>query len=152
MYETMYNAHGVGLAAPQIGLAIRLFIVDTGVDEDEKAFKRTFINAEILEETGEPWAFNEGCLSIPDIREDVMRKPNIRIRYYDENWELHEEEVTGMPARVIQHEYDHIQGKLFTETLSLLRKRMLKSKLDAISKGNVKVDYKMRFPQQSRRR
>ena len=153
MFDTMYNAHGVGLAAPQIGLAIRLFIVDTGADEgDKNAFKKVFINAEILEETGEPWAFNEGCLSIPDIREDVMRKPNITIRYYDENWELHEEEVTGMSARVIQHEYDHIEGKLFTDTLSLLRKRMLKSKLDAISKGNVNADYKMRFPQQSKRR
>lgn len=153
MFETMYNAHGVGLAAPQIGLPIRLFIVDTGADEGDKdKFKKVFINAEILEESGEPWAFNEGCLSIPDIREDVMRKPNIRIRYYDEHWNLKEEEVTGMPARVIQHEYDHIEGKLFTDTLSLLRKRMLKSKLDAISKGNVKADYKMRFPQQSKRR
>lgn len=153
MFETMYNAHGIGLAAPQIGLPIRLFIVDTGVDESEKkGFKSAFINAEILDETGEPWAFNEGCLSIPDIREDVMRKPNILIRYYDENWELHESEFNGILARVIQHEYDHIQGKLFTETLSLLRKRMLKSKLDSISKGNVKVDYKMRFPQQSKKR
>ncbi len=153
MFETMYNAHGVGLAAPQVGLPIRLFIVDTGADEgDKNKFKKVFINAEMIEESGEPWAFNEGCLSIPDIREDVMRKPNIRIRYYDENWELHEDEVTGMPARVIQHEYDHIEGKLFTDTLSLLRKRMLKSKLDAISKGNVKAEYKMRFPQQSKRR
>ncbi|WP_316819481.1 peptide deformylase [Pedobacter gandavensis] len=153
MFETMYNAHGIGLAAPQIGLPIRLFILDTGVDEEEKeGFKSAFINAEILEETGEPWAFNEGCLSIPDIREDVWRKPNIRIRYYDENWDLQEREFDGILARVIQHEYDHIEGKLFTETLSLLRKRMLKSKLDAISKGNVRVDYKMRFPQQSRRR
>ncbi|WP_222535244.1 peptide deformylase [Pedobacter polysacchareus] len=153
MFDTMYNAHGIGLAAPQIGLPIRLFIVDTGVDEEEKqGFKSAFINAEILEETGEPWAFNEGCLSIPDIREDVMRKPNIRIRYYDENWDLQEKELNGILARVIQHEYDHIEGKLFTETLSLLRKRMLKSKLDAISKGNVRVDYKMRFPQQSKRR
>ncbi|MBB5437102.1 peptide deformylase [Pedobacter sp. AK017] len=153
MFETMYNAHGVGLAAPQVGLPIRLFIVDTGADEgDKNKFKKVFINAEILEETGEPWAFNEGCLSIPDIREDVMRKPNIRIKYYDEHWELNEEEVSGMPARVIQHEYDHIEGKLFTDTLSLLRKTMLKSKLDAISKGNVKADYKMRFPKQSKKR
>lgn len=153
MFETMYNAHGVGLAAPQVGLPIRLFIVDTGADEgDKNKFKKVFINAEILEETGEPWAFNEGCLSIPDVREDVMRKPNIRIKYYDENWELQEEEVSGMPARVIQHEYDHIEGKLFTDTLSLLRKTMLKSKLDAISKGNVKADYKMRFPKQSKKR
>ncbi|TDQ09524.1 peptide deformylase [Pedobacter metabolipauper] len=151
MFDTMYNASGVGLAAPQIGQAIRLFIVDTG-SEDKNRYKKVFINAEILEETGEPWAFNEGCLSIPDIREDVMRKPNIRVKYYDENWQLHEEEVTGMPARVIQHEYDHIQGTLFTDKLSLLRKRMLKSKLDSISKGNVKADYRMRFPNQSKRR
>jgi len=152
MFETMYNASGVGLAAPQVGLAIRLFIVDTGADESKSRYKKVFINAEILEETGEPWAFNEGCLSIPDIREDVMRKPNVRIRYYDENWELHEEDVTGMPARVIQHEYDHIQGTLFTDKLGLLRKRLLKSKLDAISKGNVEADYKMRFPNQRKKR
>ncbi|HKG05423.1 MAG TPA: peptide deformylase [Pedobacter sp.] len=153
MFETMYNAHGVGLAAPQIGLPIRLFIVDTGGGEkDTESFRKVFINAEILEETGEPWAFNEGCLSIPEIREDVMRKPNVRIRFYDENWALHEEEVTGMPARVIQHEYDHIEGTLFTDKLGLLRKRMLKGKLDAISKGNIHADYKMRFPNQKRRR
>ncbi|WP_256002652.1 peptide deformylase [Pedobacter deserti] len=154
MFETMYNASGVGLAAPQVGLAIRLFIVDTsgGDDKDKDRYKKVFINAEIIEESGEPWAFNEGCLSIPDIREDVMRKPNVRIRYYDENWVLQEEEVTGMPARVIQHEYDHIQGTLFTDKLGLLRKRMLKSRLDAISKGNVKAEYKMRFPNQSKRR
>lgn len=151
MFETMYHAHGVGLAAPQIGLPIRLFIVDTGAD-DKDGYKKVFINAEILEETGEPWAFNEGCLSIPDVREDVMRKPNLRIRYYDENWEQHEEDVDGMSARVVQHEYDHIEGKLFTDTLGLLRKRMLKSKLDSISKGEIKVDYKMRFPIQRKRK
>jgi len=153
MFETMYAAYGVGLAAPQVGLPIRLFIVDTGEDEDGKeGYKRVFINATIVEETGEPWAFNEGCLSIPEVREDVMRKPNVRIQYYDENWEMHEEDVTGMPARVIQHEYDHIQGKLFTDTLSLLRKRMLKSKLDSISRGDIRADYKMKFPQQRKRR
>jgi peptide deformylase len=154
MFETMYNASGVGLAAPQIGLPIRLFIVDTaaGDEKDKDRYKKVFINAQILEETGEPWAFNEGCLSIPEIREDVMRKPNVKIRYYDENWMLHEEEVTGMPARVIQHEYDHIEGTLFTDKLGLLRKRMLKGKLDAISKGNIHADYKMRFPNQKRRR
>lgn len=153
MFDTMYAASGVGLAAPQIGLPIRLFIVDTGDDEDGKpGYKRVFINAKIVEETGEPWAFNEGCLSIPDVREDVMRKPNIRVQYYDENWELHDEEVTAMPARVIQHEYDHIEGKLFTDTLSLLRKRMLKSKLDSISRGDVRADYKMKFPQQRKKR
>ena len=105
-----------------------------------------------MEETGEPWAFNEGCLSIPEVREDVMRKPNILIRYYDENWQLHEEKVTGFPARVIQHEYDHIEGKLFTDRLSLLRKQMIKSKLDNISKGNVHTDYRMKFPRQNRKR
>jgi len=151
MFETMNNANGVGLAAPQVGLPIRLFIVDTGSD-DKVRYKRVFINAEILEETGEPWAFNEGCLSIPDIREDVMRKPNVTIKYYDENWALHEETVSGMPARVIQHEYDHIQGTLFTDKLGLLRKRMLQSKLDNISKGNIKADYKMRFPNQRKKR
>lgn len=152
MFETMYNASGVGLAAPQVGLPIRLFIVEIKAEEDEPAYKKVFINAKILEETGEPWAFNEGCLSIPDIRENVMRKPNVRIRYYDENWTLHEEMVTGFPARVIQHEYDHIEGKLFTDKLSLLRKQMLKGKLDAIAKGNVQTDYKMRFPKQSKKR
>jgi peptide deformylase len=153
MFDTMYAASGVGLAAPQVGLPIRLFIVDTGADEDGKpGYKKVFINAKIVEETGEPWAFNEGCLSIPDIREDVFRKPNIRIRYCDENFQEHEEEVTGMPARVIQHEYDHIEGKLFTDTLGVLRKRMLKSKLDAIAKGKIRTDYKMRFPQQSKKR
>ncbi|RZJ64691.1 MAG: peptide deformylase [Flavobacterium sp.] len=152
MFETMYNASGVGLAAPQIGLPIRLFIVDTKGDEDEEAYVKVFINAQILEETGEPWAFNEGCLSIPDVREDVMRKPNILIRYYDENWQLHEDKVTGFPARVIQHEYDHIEGKLFTDKLGLLRKQMLKSRLDNISKGKVSTDYKMRFPRQSKKR
>ncbi|CAM4194461.1 peptide deformylase [Pedobacter westerhofensis] len=153
MFDTMYAASGVGLAAPQVGLPIRLFIVDTGDDEEGKpGFKRVFINATILEETGEPWAFTEGCLSIPDIREEVLRKPNVRVQYYDENWELREEQLTGMPARVVQHEYDHIQGKLFTDTLSLLRKRMLKSKLDSISRGEVRADYKMKFPQQRRKR
>ena len=153
MFETMYAASGVGLAAPQVGLPIRLFVVDTGADEDGKeGFKRVFINAEIVDESGDEWAFNEGCLSIPDIREDVMRKPTILIKYYDELWVLHQEKVTGMAARVIQHEYDHIEGKLFTDKLSLLRKRMLKSKLDNIAKGNVHTDYKMRFPKQTKKR
>jgi len=152
MFETMNNASGVGLAAPQVGLPIRLFIVDTKADEDEEVFKKVFINAQILEETGEPWSFNEGCLSIPEVREDIMRKPNILIRYYDENWKLHEEKVSGFAARVIQHEYDHIEGKLFTDKLSLLRKQLLKSKLEAIAKGNVRTDYKMRYPRQNKKR
>lgn len=152
MFETMYNASGVGLAAPQVNLPIRLFIVEIKADEEGPAYKKVFINAQILEETGEPWAFNEGCLSIPDVREDVMRKPNVLIRYYDENWTLHEEVVTGFPARVIQHEYDHIEGKLFTDKLSLLRRQMLKGKLDNIAKGKVHTDYKMRFPKQNKKR
>lgn len=153
MFDTMYSASGVGLAAPQVGLPIRLFIVDTGADEDGKeGFKRVFINAEIVEESGDEWSFNEGCLSIPDIREDVMRKPTILIKYYDENWLLRQEKISAMAARVIQHEYDHIEGKLFTDKLSLLRKRMLKSKLDTISKGNVHTEYKMRFPKQTKKR
>ncbi|SFH10137.1 peptide deformylase [Pedobacter insulae] len=152
MFETMNNASGVGLAAPQVGLPIRLFIVDTKADEGEEVFKKVFINAQILEESGEPWAFNEGCLSIPEVREDIMRKPNILISYYDENWKLHEEKVSGFAARVIQHEYDHIEGKLFTDKLSLLRKQLLKSKLDAIAKGNVRTDYKMRYPRQNKKR
>ncbi len=153
MFETMYAASGVGLAAPQVGLPIRLFVIDTGTDEDGKeGFKRVLINAEIVEESGEEWAFNEGCLSIPDIREDVMRKPVILIKYYDELWNLHQERVSGMSARVIQHEYDHIEGKLFTDKLSLLRKRMLKAKLDNIAKGNVHTEYKMRFPKVTKKR
>lgn len=156
MYETMYAARGVGLAAPQIGLSIRLFVVDvTPYEEDEPEladFKKVFINPIMIEETGEKWAFTEGCLSIPDIREDVSRHETIRINYLDENWVEHEEEYSGLAARVIQHEYDHIDGKLFTDKLSPLRKAMLKSKLEAISKGQVDVDYKMKFPLLKRRR
>ncbi|TDG37343.1 peptide deformylase [Pedobacter changchengzhani] len=153
MFDTMYHASGVGLAAPQIGLPIRLFIVDFHDDEeDEPQYKKVFINAEILEETGEPWNFNEGCLSIPDIRENISRRPKIKVKYFDEHWVEHIDEVKGMPARVIQHEYDHIEGKLFTDRVSILRKTMLKSKLDAISKGDVKTDYRMRFPNKSKKR
>jgi peptide deformylase len=150
MFETMYGAHGVGLAAPQIGLALRLFVIDaTSFAEDEPSlndFKKVFINAEIIEETGEKWSFNEGCLSIPDIREDVERKQNVTLAYFDENWVKHEETFSGLAARVIQHEYDHIDGKLFVDKLSPLRKAMLNNKLISISKGMVKVDYKMKFP------
>ncbi|GGI29030.1 peptide deformylase [Pedobacter mendelii] len=153
MFDTMYYANGVGLAAPQIGLPIRLFIVDTGEDDDgNPGYKKVFINAQVLEETGEPWNFNEGCLSIPDIRENILRKPNIKVKYFDENWVEHTDDVNGMSARVIQHEYDHIEGKLFTDKVSILRKTMLKSKLDAISKGNIKTDYKMKFPNKSKKR
>ncbi|MEO0504800.1 MAG: peptide deformylase [Bacteroidota bacterium] len=157
MWETMYNAHGVGLAAPQVGLPIRLFLVDTTPFSDDEdlspeeqkslnGFKKVFINAKILEEDGEAWDFNEGCLSIPDVREDVKRKAQITIEYQDENFETYTETYEGLLARVIQHEYDHIEGILFTDKLSSLKKRLLKSRLDKISKGKIKVDYKMRFP------
>ena len=157
MWETMYNANGVGLAAPQIGLPIRLFLVDTGpfADDEElapeeqealKNFKKVFINAKIEEESGTNWAFNEGCLSIPDIREDVTRKDTIEISYLDENFNPHKETYDGILARVIQHEYDHIEGILFTDKLSSLKKRLLKGKLVNISKGKINVEYKMRFP------
>lgn len=157
MFETMYAAHGVGIAAPQIGLSIRLFVVDASpFAEDDapelKDFKKVFINAHIEEEEGDKWDFNEGCLSIPDIREDVSRHTTIYIRYFDEHWVEHREKYDGLAARVIQHEYDHIEGKLFTDRLSVLRKAMLKSKLDAISKGQVKVDYKMKFPALKKKR
>ncbi|MBU3025174.1 peptide deformylase [Zobellia galactanivorans] len=157
MWETMYNANGVGLAAPQIGLPIRLFIVDTtpfskdeDLSEEEQkqlnGFKKVFINAQIDEETGDEWAFSEGCLSIPDIHEDVKRKDTVTISYVDENFKAHTETYDGLLARVIQHEYDHIEGILFTDKLSTLKKRMLKSKLTNISKGNIRADYRMRFP------
>ncbi|WP_423149749.1 peptide deformylase [Rubrolithibacter danxiaensis] len=156
MFETMYAANGVGLAAPQVGLSIRLFVIDaTPFHEDEEAlkdFKKVFINAQVLNEEGEKWNFNEGCLSIPDIREDISRCQQVTISYFDENWEQHTETYTGLAARVIQHEYDHIEGKLFTDKLSPLRKAMLKTKLDNVSKGMVKVDYKMKFPAQKKKR
>jgi peptide deformylase len=150
MYETMYAAKGVGLAAPQVGLSVRLFVIDAtpfaDEDEDLKECKKVFINAKVLEETGEEWAFNEGCLSIPDIREDIYRKAIVKISYYDEDWKHHEETFSGMAARVIQHEYDHIEGKLFTDKLSPLRKRLIEKRLTDISKGIVEVEYKMKFP------
>ncbi len=157
MFETMYGALGLGLAAPQIGLPIRLFIVDAEpfADDDSitkeekeqfKNFKKVFINAQILEEEGEEWAFNEGCLSIPDIREGVFRKPKIKIQYQDENFDTHIESYDGYIARVIQHEYDHIEGILFTDKLSAFKKRLIKGKLTNISKGKIKIGYKMRFP------
>lgn len=150
MFQTMYDAAGVGLAAPQIGKSIRLFIVDASpFEEDEpnlKGFKKVFINPIILEEEGNAWKFNEGCLSIPGIREDVSRKPNITIEYYNEQFELLEETYDGIAARIIQHEYDHIEGKLFIDYLNPLKKQLLKKKLSDISKGNVSVKYKMKFP------
>jgi len=162
MKETMFNAQGVGLAAPQIGLAIRLFIVDASpfgedddLDDDERAFlggfKKIFINPKILKEEGEEWAFSEGCLSIPDIREDVFRSEKITIEYLDENFEKHTEVLDGLAARVVQHEYDHIEGILFTDKISSLKKRLIKKKLENISKGIVKADYRMKFPLLKRR-
>jgi peptide deformylase len=163
MFETMYASSGIGLAAPQIGLPIRLFIVDASPFEDDedlteeeraflKDFKRVFINAKMVEETGDEWVFNEGCLSIPDVREDVFRKDTITIEYMDENFKKKIETVNGIAARIVQHEYDHIEGILFTDKLSALKKRLLKSKLTNISKGNIKVDYRMRFPLAKKKR
>lgn len=162
MFETMYASNGVGLAAPQIGLPIRLFIVDAAPfaedDDDEEGdeacadFKRVFINPVIFEETGDEWGFEEGCLSIPGIREEVKRKSNLKIEYYDENWDLYEEELDGILARIVQHEYDHIEGILFTDKISPLRRTLLQGRLADISKGKVDVNYKMRFPKQQRKR
>lgn len=158
MFETMYNAKGVGLAAPQIGLNVRMFVVDgrpfnEGEDMEERDkdpslidFKKVFINAEILEEDGDDWAFEEGCLSIPDVREDIYRPEYVTIRYFDTDWKEHTEEYEGLAARIIQHEYDHIDGILFTDHLNPVKKRMLKNKLAKITKGRVDVDYKMKFP------
>ena len=157
MKETMYNASGVGLAAPQIGLAIRLFIIDASpFAEDEdlddqdratlKTFNRVFINAKIIKEEGEEWTFNEGCLSIPDVREDVSRQPKITIEYQDEDFKTHTEVLEGLAARVFQHEYDHIEGILFIDKLSTLKKRLLKKRLENISKGKINSDYRMNFP------
>lgn len=166
MFESMYEASGVGLAAPQVGQSIRLFIVDgspfaeDAEEEDEPdpradglhGFKKVFINPIIEEESGEEWAFNEGCLSIPDIREEVYRKEKILITYYDQNWELKEETYDGYAARIIQHEYDHIEGVLFTDRISPLKKRLLAKRLSNISKGVVKVTYRMKFPLRKKQR
>ena len=152
MFETMYNANGVGLAGPQIGKPIRIFVVDASPMEDESMqdFKKVFVNPVMLEENGIEWSFEEGCLSIPDIRQEVNRKPQLKIRYFDENWEEHEEVFDGLKARIIQHEYDHIEGVLFTDHLSPFKKRLLKSKLANISKGNINVEYRMAFPVKKR--
>ena len=163
MKETMYNASGVGLAAPQIGKAIRLFLIDASpfaededLDESDretlKTFNKVFINAQILEEEGEEWAFNEGCLSIPDVRQDVYRQPKVTIEYQDENFKKHTEVLDGLAARVFQHEYDHIEGILFTDKLSTLKKRLIKKKLENISKGKINADYRMRFPNLKKRK
>lgn len=155
MFETMHNANGIGIAAPQVGLALRLFVVDVrplADDEDFKDvadklrdFKKVFINPTILERSGEPWKFNEGCLSIPEVREDVLREETVKVEYFDENFQKHTEEFSDIRARVVQHEYDHIEGILFTDYLSPLKKKMVKGKLTKIANGDVDVNYKMRF-------
>lgn len=157
MWETMYKSNGVGLAAPQINKAIRIFVIDTeqiveGFDEEdkkeypnEKPVKEVFINAHIIGTTGEPWEYNEGCLSIPKVRENISRAAKVRISYVDEHFKEHEREFDGITARVILHEYDHIEGKLFIDYLPPLKKRLIKKKLDDISAGKVKVDYRMLY-------
>jgi peptide deformylase len=156
MYDTMYNAYGVGLAAPQVGLAIRLFVIDTepfsdsedlNKEEQEqlKGFKKTFINAKMIAEEGEEWGFNEGCLSIPEVREDVYRHERITIEYCDEDFNVKTEVFDGLIARVIQHEYDHIEGILFTDKISMLKKTLIKKKLQNIMDGKARPDYKMKF-------
>jgi peptide deformylase len=156
MFETMYATGGVGLAAPQVNLSIRLLVMDATAyaEEDPQArgFKKVLINPEIVDEAGEVWVFNEGCLSIPDIREDVSRKPDIRIQYYDENWNYFDEKYTSVMARIIQHEYDHLEGILFVDKVSNIRKVLLKRKLLDISKGEIDVAYKMIFPLQKKGR
>ncbi|GAB3328391.1 peptide deformylase [Larkinella ripae] len=156
LFETMYNASGIGLAAPQVGKSIRMFVVDgTALNEDEPedekdpsldGFKKVFINPEILEEDGEEWGFEEGCLSIPQIRGEVFRPEIVKIQYFDTDWNEHVEEYDGMAARIIQHEYDHLEGKLFTDYLPPLKRQLIKKKLSDITRGNVKADYKMKFP------
>jgi peptide deformylase len=147
MFETMYAAEGIGLAAPQIGKSLRLFVVDGAPLEEEEMvnFKKVFVNPVILDEYDDEWIFEEGCLSIPSIREDVSRPSKLRIRYFDENWQPYEEEFDGMKARIIQHEYDHIEGVLFTDHLSAFKRRLLKGKLTNITKGQVSVSYRMQF-------
>lgn len=158
MWETMYASSGVGLAAPQVNKDIRLFIVDTeqifkNMDEEEKkeyddmpGVKSTFINARIIETAGDEWSYNEGCLSIPKIREDIYREEEVTLTFSDENFVKHTKTFTGLTARVILHEYDHIEGKLFIDHISALKRKLLKGKLNDISKGKVQVDYKMLFP------
>jgi peptide deformylase len=156
MYDTMYNAYGVGLAAPQVGLAIRIFVIDTepfsdsdDLSKEEQAqlknFKKTFINAKMLKEDGDEWGFNEGCLSIPDVREDVVRNERITIEYCEEDFVSKTEVFDGLIARVIQHEYDHIQGVLFTDKISMLKKTLIKKKLQNIMDGKAFPDYRMKF-------
>jgi len=150
MWETMYYADGVGLAAPQTGLPIRLFVIDgnAGADEEPELseFKKVFINSEIIELSGENWVMNEGCLSLPEIREDVSRPGTVRLKFVDENFVEHDEVYSGFIGRVIQHEYDHLEGKLFIDYLSPLKKRLLKGKLNDITRGNVQPHYRIKIP------
>lgn len=158
MWETMYHTNGVGIAAPQVNKPIRLFVIDTmqivaDFDEqdkkeypNEKGVKQVFINAHKIEETGKPWAYNEGCLSIPKVREDITRAATVRLKYMDENFKEQEATFNGISARVILHEYDHIEGKLFIDYLTPLKKRLIRKRLDDISTGKVKVDYRMLLP------
>jgi peptide deformylase len=150
MFETMYYSEGVGLAAPQVNKGIRLFILDASPYEQDhpelKGFKKIFINPHIIEESGEDVSFNEGCLSIPKIREDVVRKSQIRLQYQDRDFNSYDEIFDGLPARIIQHEYDHLEARLFVDRISPLRKMLLKKKLNDITNGNIEVDYKMIFP------
>lgn len=151
MFKTMDSSEGVGLAAPQVGMDIQLFVINaTDIDvEDEEfveGFKQAFINPVVLEESGKEWAFNEGCLSIPGVREDVNRKGTVRIQYYDLEWNFHDEVLDGIKARIVQHEYDHLQGVMFVDRVSPLRKRLLSARLTAISKGKVETDYKIKIP------
>lgn len=157
MYETMYDSSGIGLAAPQIGMSVRLFIVDgtplnESDDEDHEidptleGFKKVFVNPQMVQQEGDKWPFEEGCLSIPGVRADVHRPESLTIKYFDLEWKEHVEQYDGMAARIIQHEYDHLEGKLFTDYLPALKKQLLKKRLNEITKGKVKVDYRMRFP------
>ncbi len=148
MFETMYDSNGIGLAAPQIGVSIRLFIVDGSEIENikPKKFKEVFINPIIEDEFGTEWEFEEGCLSIPDVRAHVKRKGELTIRYFDQNWNEHVKTFNGMAARIIQHEYDHLEGILFTDRIGPLKRNMLKRRMDGITQGRVNVDYKMKFP------
>ncbi len=149
MFETMYAADGMGIAAPQIGKSIRIFVVDATMVQDEPELhdmKMVFVNPEIVEYDGEPWSVEEGCLSLPGLREDVARPDRIRLKWFDENWVAHEKDFTRWKARIIQHEYDHIEGKLFVDYLTVLRRRLLKGKLNDISRGNVRTEYRILAP------
>ncbi len=148
MFDTMYKSDGVGLAAPQVGQAIRIFVIDSEIDDEDElpGIKKAFINPEILEKSGDEWIMNEGCLSLPEIREDVLRPETVKIKYVDEDFNQHIETYSGFTSRVIQHEYDHLEGIMFVDYLNPLRKRILKSKLSAISKGKVIPKYRIKVP------